>query len=531
MSTRLKLFLSYLLMGFLPIILMIAVTLGVLFRVVTASPFLMSLDAEEGKLYQGFDELLNVEAFVRNNPEGLYDQKVLTGIDAGLNPFHVGIILLDSDKQVFYISQFLNGQTLMQDIRTAEQTGDRSGLRPESGHYSAQGYQRLNTQTDFTVLRKPIGGEKPGVFYLVIETGSVKRITSTFPHRFIAAVFWGMIGLIVLLTFLVTRSMMQSLKKLSDGVRHISEGDLNFSIKTSKQDEVSQVIMAFEEMRIRLKASINAQLEEDENRKELIASISHDLKTPVTAIKGYIEGLMDGVADTPEKKEKYLSTIHGKTIALDRMIDDLFLYSSLDIGRLPYHFEAFSAREFFENLCSETKLDLSERGFNVDCNVQIPPDAGIRADLPMLRRLQHNLTENASKYCKSSDRKVIFTALVKEAEVICSTEDNGIGIRSLELPHIFERFYRADAARTSTVGGTGLGLQISKRIAEDHGGWIRAESEYGEFTRISWSIPLLQEEGSLPLLQEQAVDKSNGQPETSGGDRIGGKESEGERHA
>ena len=113
----------------------------------------------------------------------------------------------------------------------------------------------------------------------------------------------------------------------------------------------------------------------------------------------------------------------------------------------------------------------------------------------MLQRLQHNLTENAVKYCRESGRKVVFSAGVKQDSIICSTEDNGTGIQPDALPKIFERFYRADAARTSTIGGTGLGLQISKRIVEDHGGKIWAESSYGEFTRISWTLPVVLEGG------------------------------------
>jgi signal transduction histidine kinase len=178
-------------------------------------------------------------------------------------------------------------------------------------------------------------------------------------------------------------------------------------------------------------------------------------------------------------------------MSLDRMIDDLFLYSSLDIGRTPYYFEHLSAEQYFRDLCNETKLDLTERGFQVDCDIQIPPATQIRADRQMLSRLQHNLTENAVKYAKEDDRKAIFSVYMQGDMLVCTTEDNGIGIQPSELPHIFERFYRADAARTSTIGGTGLGLQISKRIIEDHGGRIWAESQPSVYTRISWSIPVL----------------------------------------
>lgn len=434
MSTRMKLFLSYLVMGFLPIILMIAVTIGVMFRVVSTSPFLMSLDDGQENILQSIDDLLNIEILTRDNPKGLYDKELLSGVDASLSSLHIGIILVDANKQVFHASPFLDQQALMQEIRIAEQKGSRSNMHAKNGTSSHLGYQNLDIESSFMVMRKALDKEPFGTLYVAIETGPTKQITDTYLRRFVSILFWGMAGLILLMTFLVTQSMLQSLRKLKDGVRHISEGDLNFSIKTNNRDEVAQVVMAFEEMRLRLKASIDAQVKEDENRKELVANISHDLKTPVTAIKGYIEGLIDGVADTAEKKEKYLSTALGKTIALDRMIDDLFLYSSLDIGRTTYHFETFCATEFFKNLCSETNLDLSEKGFEVICNIEIPSVIKIKVDRQMIQRLQHNLTENASKYCKAADRKVILSAFVQGSEVICFTEDNGIGIQAAEMP-------------------------------------------------------------------------------------------------
>ena len=502
MSMRVKLILSYLFMGLLPIILTFVVIFGAIFMAVNSSPFLRSLSDGEDRILTGIDEILNIELLTREKPEALYDKELLSEFEATFMPFHIGIILLDSNKQVFHSSNYLNKEVLLEEILAAEQTATRENTRSEQNdahsgtdHTTFLGYEKLDIKSEFTVLRKYLGEEKLGTLYLAVETGEGKLSTGKGFQRLLAFVFWGMIVLILLMTFLVTNSMMQSLRKLRDGVRHISEGDLNFSVKTKKRDEVAQVLMAFEEMRLRLKASIDAQVKEDENRKALVANISHDLKTPVTSIKGYIEGLIDGVADTQEKKEKYLSTIHEKTIALDRMIDDLFLFSSLDIGRAQYHFETLAANEFFESLCSETKLDLTERGFEVQCNLQIPANIKVKIDRQMIRRLQHNLTENAAKYCKDTDRKVIFSAFLQGPDLICSVEDNGIGIQPADMPHIFERFYRADAARTSMIGGTGLGLQISRHIIEDHGGRIWAESTFGEYTRISWTLPALSMDG------------------------------------
>ena len=119
----------------------------------------------------------------------------------------------------------------------------------------------------------------------------------------------------------------------------------------------------------------------------------------------------------------------------------------------------------------------------------------VKADRQMIVRLMHNLVENAAKYCRTENRSAVLSASIKDGERGWAIEDNGAGIKPEELPHIFERFYRADTARTSTVGGTGLGLQISRRIVEDHGGQIRAESSYGEYTRIIWTLPVISGQG------------------------------------
>lgn len=512
MSTRVKLFLSYLVMGFLPIILFIVVMVGLIARTVTASPFLMSLNNDHESILKGVEHMISLEILTRDNPKNLFDQKLLAEADGVLSPYHIGIILTDEHQNIFYASGFIDTKTLMPSIHAAENNLSKPWRHFDSARFIPMGYHMLDLDSDFTVLSRELADGAAGILYFAIETGPTRKVNDRLVGRFFTLLLLAMAGLIVLMTFLVTRSMMQSLKKLKAGVRHISEGDLNFSIRTKKRDEVAQVVMAFEEMRLRLKDSIETQVAEDENRRELVANISHDLKTPVTSIKGYVEGLIDGVADTPEKRQKYLTTILSKTIALDHMIDDLFLYSNLDTGRARYHFEVLPAADVMESLCEEARLDLAERGFEVQCSIQIPRSVKFKLDRQMLRRLLHNLTDNASKYGRESGCKAAFSAEVINGTLLCSLEDNGTGIQPEALPHIFERFYRADAARTSTVGGTGLGLQISRRIVEDHGGRIWAESEYGAYTRMIWTLPVVSEDDSL---KEQ-----NGQQEhqTHGGD-------------
>lgn len=489
MSTRVKIFISYLVMGIVPLLLFIGIISFAVFRSIASNPFLMSINENHENVFKSINHLSKLEILAQEDPGDLFDKDMLSEIDRVISEYHVGIVLVDSGNEYFYVSANLDDQELVQKITLAQFIQPRLRERFNSEHFISQDYHRLDVDDKFLVLGRDLENNL-GTLYIVVETGPTKEVSETVGKRFMYILFIGTVGLIVFMTFMVTRSMMQSLKTLKNGVQHISEGDLDFSIKTNKRDEVAQVVMAFEEMRLRLKASIDEQVKEDESRRELVANISHDLRTPVTAIKGYTEGLIDGTANTPEKRDKYMSTILGKAAALDRMIDDLFLYSSLDVGKANYHFEMVDAVDFFRSLCNETRMDLEEKGFDVQCNIDIPSDTGVMLDRSMIQRLQRNLTENAVKYCRESNQRVVFSAGVKDGTVICSTEDNGTGIQEEALSNIFERFYRADIARTSTIGGTGLGLQISKRIVEDHGGRIWAESNYGEFTRVSWTLPI-----------------------------------------
>ena len=199
---------------------------------------------------------------------------------------------------------------------------------------------------------------------------------------------------------------------------------------------------------------------------------------------------MTALRTPPDKKDRYLKTVLDKTLVLDRMIDDLFLFSKLDLGKMPFHFETVDAKQFWNDLAAETRLDLSERGFSVTSEIALPEGLPIRLDRHMIRRVQHNLAENAAKYDNKPEKTLKLFVRPEGDHLEIMLEDNGNGIPQSELERVFDRFYRADAARNSETGGTGLGLQIARQIIEDHGGTIRLDSEVGLFTRVIWTLPL-----------------------------------------
>ncbi len=296
-----------------------------------------------------------------------------------------------------------------------------------------------------------------------------------------------------LLVYWIYRSISVPLAKLQKAARNIREGNLDFEIWQESEDEIGQLCQDFEEMRLRLKANAEEKVEFDRENKELISNISHDLKTPITAIKGYVEGIMDGVADTPEKMDRYIKTIYNKANEMDLLINELTLYSKIDTNRIPYNFTTISARDYFEDCAEDLHMELEAKGVEFFYRNEMEEDAKVIVDPEQLRRVINNIVSNSLKYMDKPKAKI--TMDLKDVGDFIQVElgDNGKGIASKDLPYIFDRFYRTDASRNSSKGGSGIGLSIVKKIVEEHGGNIWAASEEGAGTTMYFVIRKYQE--------------------------------------
>ena len=282
------------------------------------------------------------------------------------------------------------------------------------------------------------------------------------------------------------------LNKLRNATHKIAEGNLNFTMEITGEDEISDLCRDFEEMRKRLLESTEQKLEYDQESKELISNISHDLKTPLTAIKGYVEGIMDGVADTPEKMDRYIRTIYNKTNDMDRLINELTFYSKIDANRIPYTFNKINVKNYFEDCVEEMGIELESKGFAFSYKNEVGDDVEVIADAEQIKRVINNIVSNSVKYMDKSDPRIDIRVKDVGDFVQIEIEDNGRGIGTKELPNIFERFYRADASRHS-AGGSGIGLSIVKKIIEDHGGKIWASSTLGKGTVMYFVLRKYQE--------------------------------------
>ena len=239
-------------------------------------------------------------------------------------------------------------------------------------------------------------------------------------------------------------------------------------------DEIGQLCQDFEEMRMRLKENAEEKIQYDKENKELISNISHDLKTPITAIKGYVEGIMDGVASSPEKLDRYIRTIYNKANDMDKLIDELTFYSKIDTNKIPYTFSKINVASYFRDCVDEVGLEMEARNIELGYFNYVDEDVMDIADADQMRRVINNIVSNSVKYI---DKKSgIINIRIKDVGdfIQIEIEDNGKGIAAKDLPNIFDRFYRTDSSRNSSQGGSGIGLSIVKKIIEDHGGRIWA---------------------------------------------------------
>lgn len=291
----------------------------------------------------------------------------------------------------------------------------------------------------------------------------------------------------------IYRSIATPLVKLRKATRNIKDGNLDFVLDVEGTDEFSELCRDFEEMRRRLKESAEEKIILDKENKELISNISHDLKTPITAVKGYVEGIMDGVADTPEKMDRYVRTIYNKTNEMDHLINELTFYSKIDTNRIPYTFSKLNVEDYFSDCAEEIGLELETRGIQLCYANYVDRSVQVIADGEQIRRVIHNIIGNAIKYMDKA--KGVIQIRVKDVGdfVQVEIEDNGKGIASKDLAYIFDRFYRTDVSRNSSKGGSGIGLSIVKKIMEDHGGKVWATSREGIGTIMYFVLRKYQE--------------------------------------
>lgn len=484
MSIRMKLLLSYIAMILIPIVLFVMVTMlltAIFFKDVTGSNSAARIGTVQmiRDTFTRKDEIYAGLNFLASNDTKLFlSYDFLTKTDKELKPLKAGFAVL-KDGQWIHVSPWLNSADLTRQMRQL-QTG--RGGNNYFNQFKINGIKYAVKKQDVIFV-----DHSSGTVYFFEDNSQI----AAFFRRFFPLLFLSLLlvigGTNGILTYLLSRSIIRPLQALKQAANQIKEGDLDHELKLGRKDELGQLGSAFEEMRCRLKESIRVQLQYEENRKELISSISHDLKTPITAITSCVEGLKDGIASTPEKQMKYFNMIHKKALDMDHLIDELFMLSKLDLKRLPFHFEEMDVNTFLRDRVEELQLDPQKQGIRFVFEGWRQP-LYVIADREKLERVITNIVDNSVKHMDKAKKEIRFELIDGKEEVTVKISDNGSGIDRDALPHIFDSFYRADPSRNTDKGGSGLGLAIVKQIMEEHGGKTWAESQMGVGTRISISL-------------------------------------------
>lgn len=361
-------------------------------------------------------------------------------------------------------------------------------ISSEIGTYIGGNIQVLIKQVDFVSTNEL----NCSAFIITDVSQAIPEVSSLISDMFFAVI------LILVLTggiliIWIYRGVAIPLGQMKIATQNIKDGNLDFELEVETDDEIGQLCRDFEEMRLRLRDTTVEKQEFDKKNKELISNISHDLKTPITAIKGYVEGIMDGVADTPEKMDRYIKTIYNKANEMDLLINELTLYSKIDSNRIPYNFSTVSVNDYFDDCATDLQIDLEARGIQFNYVNFVNRDVKIIADVEQLKRVINNIVSNSAKYMDKSQKRINLRIKDVGDFIQVEIEDNGKGIGAKELPYIFDRFYRTDASRNSMTGGSGIGLSIVKKIIEEHGGKIWATSKEGTGTIMYFVIRKYQE--------------------------------------
>jgi len=483
MSIRLKLILTYIIGILLTAGIVVVTGIGLVTGIVSYFANGIAKDQTPREaLERGIDVIVDLRHAERYKPEELFSPAFASLLGNQLQPFGGFLVVQEGERWESY------GALKEEDAFLVQLRKDFSKPQKHAdGAFTVsswEGRELLALRYDFPVIDDPL------TYYLVIDVTEMWTKGGRFPFFVLLgiAILFGII--IVPLIWITTKDIVRPLRQLEQGSRRIAEGDLNFSLQSKVRNEVGSVIRSYERMRSELRQSIGAQLAMEENRKELISNISHDLKTPLTSIKGYVEGIREGIANDPEKLRKYIDVIYMKTLDMDRMIDDLFLLSKLDLEQEEFHLDTVSLEDFYRQTMSELSIEYERAGIRLTGEYEAGSDAVATMDAQKIKRAILNIVGNSVKFMDKKEPHIhVYFGRQSGAWVIV-VRDNGPGMEQSELERIFDRFYRADANRNQNVAGSGLGLAIVKQIVAVHGGTIAARSELGQSMTVMFTIPM-----------------------------------------
>lgn len=335
---------------------------------------------------------------------------------------------------------------------------------------------------------------------------------------FIAFIVAGIVVIIGLLlcsqafTKLMIKRIMEPVDELNNAANRVNAGNFDEPVVYDKNDEFAEVCTTFNNMQAHLKENIEKTKEYERARTEMVSGISHDLRTPLTSVKGFIKGMLDGVANTPEKQKKYLEISYRKACDMEVLLQKLFFFSKLETGNMPFFRQDVDMKSWLQKYVDDKNADEEvERKYHLrlyieadkvcdkvqdydrhgnemkeyedtdypDNKLQKCTDYSVSIDPAQMKRVMDNLLENSIKYSRAEALEISITLIATDKAVTIRFKDNGVGVDEDKLPHVFEQFYRGDESRNSKNDGSGLGLYVCRYIVEQQEGVISACNDNG----------------------------------------------------
>jgi len=413
------------------------------------------------------------------NPKYLENVEYVEELDTFVNASNIGVIV-KKNNEILYYSPWL----LKLDL-------EKEYIVSQIPSFPNKEIKKLSENIYIEKLDFHFSDKSKGEVVIVSDVTSALENLAQFRYSvfMILILFLITMGIInTIIIYVLSRNIVKPLTQLENAALQIKKGNYDFEINTNAKDEIGDLSRTFEETRKQLKETEKIKRKYDNSRNELISNISHDLKTPITTIKGYIEGIIDGIPSSKDKKDKYLKTIYQNTINMESLINELFLLSELELRELPLNFVPLDIKAYLTDCFEELKFYLAEKGITLKFDADYHEKEMVYADREKIKRVILNIINNAVNHKANIDPVITINLTEKKEEAQIEIQDNGLGIPEKSLNNIFERFYKADKARSTNSNGTGLGLYIAKKIVTSHEGRIWAKSQQGKGTSIFFTL-------------------------------------------
>jgi signal transduction histidine kinase len=425
------------------------------------------MDAELAKVKLA-DNLYEVQSLFEQSTEELLDYET---ISQNLSAYGYQLYVLEDGNEVY--SNFdSNTDRLRKSINKIDWSGEQTKVYSWT-FVTAIGKSFHNNNHEYKLIAinrtKSLFEERETIFQGFIIDFILIGLATIFI----------LIGISQLFTTRLVKRIMKPVNSLINASKRIEEGNLKESIVYRGYDEFETVCTSFNQMQQHLLEEQEQIASYEKARTDMVSGISHDLRTPLTSVKGYIKGLKDGVAATPEKQMQYLDIAYGKACEMDVLLQRLFYFSKMETGNMPFYKKVINFNEFINSFVDLCRNDLEAKGVTISYHSTIKSSM-VSVDIEQIQRVFTNLIENSLRYANTNELKINFSLTQENDWDVIEISDNGNGVEADKLPHLFEQFYRGDESRSSkNSDGNGLGLYIAKYIVEAHNGTITAQNDNG----------------------------------------------------